>query len=71
MLALVQIVGTSERFQHAVQTSGPKHRIPDCRRGSALNPSTSQPELSLADAMHQLDSGDRDRRIPEHFGSSC
>src|SRR6266851_4269383 len=49
----------------AAQTSSPKHRVPDCRRSSALNAQTSQSELSLADAMHQLDAGDRDRRIPE------
>src|SRR5258708_2819339 len=50
---------------YAVQTSSPKHRVPDCRRSSALNGQTPQSELSLADAMHQLDAGDRDRRIPE------
>src|SRR6266851_8487275 len=50
---------------YAVQTSSPKHRVPDCRRNSALNAQTPQSELSLADAMHQLDAGDRDRRIPE------
>src|SRR6266851_527479 len=49
----------------AAQTSSPKHRVPDCRRSSAVNAQTSQSELSLADAMHQLDAGDRDRRIPE------
>src|SRR5258708_31137270 len=50
---------------YAVQTSSPKHRVPDCRRSSALNGQTPQSELSLADAMHQLDAGDRDRGIPE------
>src|SRR5258708_24237649 len=50
---------------YAVRTSSPKHRIPGCRRSSAVNAQTSQSELSLADAMHQLDAGDRDRRIPE------
>src|SRR5260221_7379724 len=49
----------------AAQTSSPKHRVPDCRRSSALNAQTSQSELSLADAMHQLDPCDRDLRIPE------
>jgi hypothetical protein len=50
---------------YAVRTSSPKHRIPGCRRSSAVNAQTSQSELSLADAMHQLDAGDRERRIPE------
>src|SRR5260221_2112245 len=49
----------------AAQTSSPKHRVPDCRRSSALNAQTPQSELSLADAMHQLDARNRDRRIPE------
>src|ERR1700758_3973740 len=49
----------------AVQTLGLEHRVPDCRRSSALNAQRSQSELSLADAMHQLDADDRDRRIPE------
>jgi transposase-like protein len=48
-----------------MQTSRPKHRVPDCRRSSALNAQTPQPELSLADPMHQLDAGDRERRILE------
>src|SRR6266481_798880 len=50
---------------YAVRTSSPKHRIPGCRRSSVSNAQTSQSELSLVDAMHQLDAGDRDRRIPE------
>ncbi len=50
---------------YAVQTSSRKHRVPDCRRSSALNAQPCQCELSLADAVHQLDAGDRDRRIPE------
>src|SRR5258708_3295456 len=63
--ALVQMAVTSNAPFYAVQTSSPKHRVPDCRRSSALNAQTPQSELSLADAMHQLDAGDRDRRIPE------
>jgi hypothetical protein len=47
------------------RTSGLKHRVPDCRRNSALAAQTSQCELSLADALHQLDAGDGDGRIPE------
>jgi len=47
--------------------AGTEHRVADCRRSSTLNAQTSQSELSLADAMHQLDAGDRDRRIPEHL----
>ena len=55
----------------AGQTSSLKHRIPDCRRNSALATETSQCELSLADAMHQLDAGDRDRRIHEPLEAQC
>ena len=54
-----------EQRHPAVQTSSPKDRVPDCRRSTALNAQTRQTELSLADAMHQLDAGDRDRRISE------
>src|SRR5260370_34006451 len=54
---------------YAVQTTSPKHRVPDCRRSSALNGQTPQSELSLADAMHQLDARNRDRRIPEPLES--
>ena len=39
-----------------------EHGIPHCRRKSALDTQTSQSELSLADAMHQFDIGDRNRR---------
>src|SRR5260370_19404267 len=50
---------------YAVQTLSPKYRVPDCMRSSALNAQTPQSELSLADAMHQLDAGNRGRRILE------
>jgi hypothetical protein len=39
-----------------------EHGIPHCRRKSTLDTQTSQSELSLADAMHQFDTGDRNRR---------
>ena len=45
--------------------SSPKHRIPDCRRDSALNAQTSDCELAFANAMHHFDAGNRERRIPE------
>ena len=45
--------------------SSPKHRIPDCRRNSALNAQPSECELAFADAMHHFDASNRDRRIPE------
>ena len=32
-----------------------------------MNTQTPQAKLSLADAMHQLNAGDRDRRIPENL----
>src|SRR6202030_862932 len=44
----------------------PRIRVPDCRRSLALNAQTCQTcqiELSPADAVHQIDVGDRDRRI--------
>jgi hypothetical protein len=47
----------------AVETSSPKHRVPDLRRSLALN--ASQSELSLPDAVQELDAGDRYRRIPK------
>jgi hypothetical protein len=37
-------------------------RHPHCRLESTLDTQTSQSELSLADAMHQFDTGDRNRR---------
>ena len=40
--------------------SGFQYRIPDCGRSSALNSKTPQAELSLTDAVHQFDAGDRD-----------
>ena len=52
-----------------------EHGIPHCRRKSTLDTQTSQSELSLADAMHQFDTGDRNRRGREaleaqHRGNS-
>src|SRR6202042_243529 len=46
-----------------VETSSLEHGIPHCRRKSTLDTQTSQSELSLADAMHQFDTGDRNRRV--------
>jgi hypothetical protein len=51
----------------------PDGRAPSCReycspdsgRSSALHTGTSQPELLLTDAMHQLDAGNRDCRVTE------
>ena len=45
-----------------------EHGIPHCRRKSTLDSQTSQSELSLADAMHQFDTGDRNRRGREALG---
>ena len=51
-LALVQIAVTSKNASlFTVETSSPKHRVPDLRRSLALNAQTSQSELSLADAL--------------------
>jgi hypothetical protein len=44
-----------------------EHCIPHCGRSSTSNAETSQPELSLADAVHQFDAGDRDRCVMELF----
>ena len=50
--ALVQIAVTSKNASlFTVETSSPKHRVPDLRRSLALNAQTSQSELSLADAL--------------------
>src|SRR5437762_11403234 len=51
--------------------SGSEYRVPDCGRSSALNTETPQAELSLPDAVHQLNAGDRDRCVakllePQH-----
>ena len=51
-VALVQIAVTSKNASlFTVETSSPKHRVPDLRRSLALNAQTSQSELSLADAL--------------------
>jgi hypothetical protein len=42
--------------------SSPKHRIPDCRRNSALNAQPSECELAFADAMHHFDASNRVKR---------
>ena len=61
--ALVQIASAPESVPCcAVETSSLEHGIPHCRRKSTLDTQTSQSELSLADAMHQFDTGDRNRR---------
>lgn len=43
--------------------SGSQYCVPYCGRSSALNSETPQAELSLTDAMHQFNAGDRDRRV--------
>ena len=55
--------------------SGFQYRIPDCGRSSALNSKTPQAELSLTDAVHQFDAGDRDHRVaellePQHYSNA-
>jgi hypothetical protein len=42
------------------ETSGSDHGVPNCRRSSTLRTQPAQSELSFANAMHQLDTGDRD-----------
>lgn len=46
-------------------TSGPEHDVPDFGHCSAQNTETSQAELPLADAVHELNARDRGRRMPE------
>jgi hypothetical protein len=60
--ALVQIAGAGKRPCCTVETSSLEHGIPHCRRKSTLDTQTPQSELSLSDAMHQFDAGDRNRR---------
>jgi hypothetical protein len=62
--------GANRQHEHArtccaEPPSGPERCIPDCGRSSTLSTETSQPELALADAVHQLDTDDRSRRITE------
>src|SRR5580658_4356506 len=62
MTALVQIAAPESVPCCTVETSSLEHGIPHCRRKLTLDTQTSQSELSLADAMHQFDTGDRNRR---------
>jgi hypothetical protein len=45
------------------EISGSDHSVPNCRRSSTLRTQSAQSELSFANAMHQLDTGDRDRGV--------
>jgi hypothetical protein len=47
----------------AVPISSNQYRVADSRHGLALKAQTRQCELALADAVHQLDAGDRDRSV--------
>ena len=62
--AVVQIAaGTGKRpVLYLSRLQAWRHGIPHCRRKSTLDTRTSQSESSLADAMHQFDTGDRNRR---------
>jgi hypothetical protein len=52
-------------LERAVSSLCPEHCTPNCGCVSASNTQAAQPELPLADAVHQLDTGDRDRRVTE------
>src|SRR5690349_24877063 len=65
IMALVQITNTSRQSLLRSAGSGSKHCVPDCRCSSILNAETSQFELSLPNAVQQIDAGDRDRCIAE------
>jgi hypothetical protein len=54
-----------KRVGFAALPSGSEYRVPDSGRSSALNTKAAQVELSLADAVHQLNASDRDRRVAE------
>jgi hypothetical protein len=47
----------------AVPISSNQYRVPDSRHGLALKAQTRKCELALADSVHQLDAGDRDRSV--------
>jgi hypothetical protein len=52
----------ADRQSSLLRPEAPRSRL---QAQLGLNGQMSQSELSLADAMHQLDAGDCDRRIPE------
>jgi hypothetical protein len=65
VLALAQIAGTSKRSllrRSDLKLQAPRSRL---QGSSAFNAQSSQSELSLADALQQLDASDRDCRISE------
>src|ERR1700747_2937326 len=64
-MALVQITSTSRQSLLRSAGSGSKHCVPDCRCSSILNAETLHFELSLPNAVQQLDAGDGDRWIAE------
>jgi len=51
--------------RRGVRPSSSQHGVPNCRRGSTLNSPTAESELTFANAVHQLDAGDRDCCVPE------
>ena len=63
--ALVQIAGTGKRFllrRADFKPQAPRSKLPAQLR---LERPDGPVRTVLADAVHQLDAGDRDRRIPE------
>jgi len=64
-VALMQIAGTSKRSLLRRADFRPEAPRPRLQAQLGLERQTSQCELSLPDAVQQLDAGDRDRRIPE------
>jgi hypothetical protein len=49
----------------ALLPSGLEHSVPDCGYSSAMNTEMSQPKLPFADAVHQLNAGDRGHSVAE------
>jgi hypothetical protein len=58
------------RIGCAAPPSGFQYRLPDCSRSSAVDTKTPQTELSLTDAVHQFDAGDRDHCVAESLEPS-
>ena len=65
MRVLVQIGGMRMRVPDGCATFRPRVLLSRQRAQLGLAHRTSQPELLLTDAMHQLDAGNRDCRVME------
>jgi hypothetical protein len=65
---LVQIGGLAEKFPIVMDNLAiEQDSIPDGRHSGIFDPGTGEVELPLANAVHQLDAGNRGRGAPEPF----